>query len=93
MWEDNKRLKDAAELSRVIREGLNKGKTCEDDRVDESDSIEVKDLGGKKGTNKKGTGSDKKKGGNNDVQSSNTKGGRSAKNDGSRSSNKKEGDK
>ncbi|EMS59080.1 hypothetical protein TRIUR3_00202 [Triticum urartu] len=42
---DNKRLKDVAELSRVIREGLNKGKTCEDDRVDESDSIEVKDLG------------------------------------------------
>lgn len=101
LWEDNKRLKDAAELSRVIREELNKGKTCEDDSVDKSDSIEVKDQGGKKGTNKKGDGANKKgtnkkganKKGGNKKGSDKKKGLRSSKNDGSRSSNKKEGDK
>ena len=69
LWEDNKRLKDAAALTKLVREALNKGNTSEDDCVDKSDSVEVKDPGkggnkkeaNKKGGNKKGA---NKKGGN-----------------------------
>jgi hypothetical protein len=102
LWDENKRLKDAADISKLIQSTFHNGNICQDDCVsdDKSSSIEVIDQRKKKGSNKKGSNKkgSNKKGGNNglDVKSdnkigTNKKGSRTPKNDGSRSSNKKGG--